>query len=456
MRLMLAPLRFLGAISRRLGISLVLTGIAVLCPIDLFSALAEETTSTIDRLHFSLNEAEPSFADGGPAFVSPATAITGLNAPTIREAFLRRELTRIDESVTDLALRRVENPEDQEVAQKLNSMRKLADRLRRELGISAAHNRQTPSPTPQVSKDARVAMSGDDNNLLLRLRPAVASAGSVAIRNLGDDESGQVVTGTQAFEFQPSARTTVGVFGRSHVGEAWSNDEIARAMSAGWSAGAASAVELDRNFTLSAAMLYGRSWTQATADDGDAGFGGDQLVADARLDNRSWYGSWLFAPAIAAHYEQATRGSYTDDAGDHVDEEGRHLGRLTATNEISRSFIDLRGDHIVTYHPFIRAGGNLDLESSASSDVVSLSEMAAASALVGGGLRVYSGRKSSLMLSEEYSHDGEEGTFRFITEVETPFGIHENGEQLGTLNLSADADQTGTVNARMKAILRFD
>jgi hypothetical protein len=60
------------------------------------------------------------------------------------------------------------------------------------------------------------------------------------------------------------------------------------------------------------------------------------------------------------------------------------------------------------------------------------------------------------MLSEEYSHDGEEGLFRIITQVETPFGIQENGEQLGTLNLSADADQTGTVNARMKAILRFD
>jgi hypothetical protein len=455
MRLMLAARRFLGTISRQRRFALVLTGIAFACSGTGLSVRADPV-STMDRLHFSLNEAEPSFADGGPAFVSPATAVTGLNAPTIREAFLRRELTRIEESVTDLALRRVENPDDREVAQKLDSMRKLADRLRRELGLSTAHNRQTPSPTPQVPRDARVAMSGDDNHLLLRLRPAVASAGSVAIRNLDGDESGQVVIGTQAFEFQPSARTTVGLFGRSHVGEAWTSDQLSRAISAGWSAGAASSVELDRNYIFSAAMLYGRSWTQAEADDANAGFSGDEFVADARLDNRSWYGSWLFAPAIAAHYEQAMRGSYTDDEGTHAGAEGRRLGRLSATNEISRSFVDLSSERIVTYHPFIRAGASLDLEPDASSEIVSLSEMAAASASVGGGLRVYSGRKSSLMLSEEYTHDGEEGTFRFITQVETPFGIHENGEQLGTLNLSADADQTGTVNARMKAILRFD
>jgi hypothetical protein len=453
MRLIRAARHCLGTNPRLAAVVLVLTGIA---GVSLGGIAHAEDISTIDRLHFSINEAEPSFTDGGPVFVSPATAVTGLNAPTIREAFLRRELARIEESLTELALRRVENPGDQEVAQKLDSMRKLANRLRTELGVGEAHSRQTPPATPQVPKDARVAMSGDDEHLLLRLRPATASAGSIAIRNLGGDERGQVVTGTQAFEFEPTARTTIGLFGRSSVGEAWTTDELTRAMSAGWSAGAASAVELDRNYTLSAAMLYGRSWTEAATSGGDAGFGGDQIVADARLDNRSWYGSWLFVPGISAHYEQAMRGSYEDSAGDSVGADGRRLGRLSATNEVSRSFIDLSGEQIVTYHPFIRAAANLDLESPVSSDALSLSEMAAASALVGGGLRIYSGRKSSFMLSEEYSHDGEEGLFRIITQVETPFGILENGEQLGTLNLSADADQTGTVNARMKAILRFD
>jgi hypothetical protein len=60
------------------------------------------------------------------------------------------------------------------------------------------------------------------------------------------------------------------------------------------------------------------------------------------------------------------------------------------------------------------------------------------------------------MLSEEYSHDGDGGTFRFITEVQTPFGVYDNGQRPGTLSLSADADQTGSVSARMKAILHFD
>jgi hypothetical protein len=451
MRLALLARLDAGFRSGRSDIVLALAGMMGLLPALAFAA--SETQSIVDRLHFAINETEFTFAEGGPAFVSPATALAGLSPPTIRRAYLTRELDRVEGIVTELAVRHAENPASKHVTGGLAAARGLAARLRADLGIDS--NSAPPVPIASVPKDSRVAMTGDDDHMFLRLRPATAAASSVAFQKIDvDGVRGRVVTGTHAIEFQPTAKLTGGLFARSRFGEAWTEDELDHAISAGWGVGAASSFELNRNVTLSAAVLYGRSWNEAAAADSDVSYGGDRLVADARMDGRFWSGSWLFAPALAAHYEQAGRGEFVDSEIGLVAEERHRLGRLSATTELSRSFVKLDGPQIVTVHPFVRTGANVEVQPSENAGSASLSEVIGASALVGGGVRVHFSDKASLMVSEEFEQDEEDGTFRFVAEVETPLGGGP-GRHSSTLNLSADADHAGSVSAALHAVVRF-
>ena len=412
---------------------------------------AADTASLAERmdgLFFPLNEAEQDFADGGPAFVSPAPAVAGLATPDIRRAFLRRELEKAEGDVRALEVRKASRRDDRKVARELDAAKSWVASLRRIVGGS-----QTPS-YPTASKPS-ANLSGTAGSGVLRFHMTPGTASSLAYREVDrDGMRGRIVTGTRSLEYRPTANLTTGAFGRVRYAEGRANDLSDSQTSVGYSLGFHNSLDLTRDATLSGAILYGRSENVSKADGVKGEFSGDRLIADGRIDRSLWSGNWSFTPSLSAHYEEAGWDAFTDSLGARVTADRHISSHVSIGSEISRSFLSSNEGGLATIHPFVNGRIGIDpLREDGTDEAGSgLFNAEHVTAALAGGIQAFWGTESSLRLTGEYSASYDENDMRLSGEFSMPFGSDRAGPR-NTLSLAGTADLTGTASASLRAVV---
>jgi outer membrane autotransporter protein len=132
----------------------------------------------------------------------------------------------------------------------------------------------------------------------------------------------------------------------------------------GWMAGPYLGVRLLDNLYFDARAAWGRSSNDFTLDDTIVGarsgsFDTDRWLVSASLTGTHYYNMWRFSPQVSLAYGTETYDDFATSLGQTITGDGAHIGRLTGTMEIGRSFYGRDGT-IIEPHVAVSGIWNFD------------------------------------------------------------------------------------------------